>query len=165
MRRDAVYFDPPLTHHELARFWSQVDRRGPDECWPWTGGLNAKGYGVFHRRIDGIWVKRYAHRVSFVLAHGHDAVPACRHRCDNPPCVNPGHLQLGTNTDNIRDRVERGRSIVNKGNARLRPSEVRAIYALRASGRSTRNVASEFNIGATTVSNIWHRRRWPELLA
>ena len=88
------------------RFWAQVDRRGPDECWPWQGAT-IRGYGHSHAN----YVHYYAHRRSYEMHHG--PIPegmVVRHRCDNPPCVNPAHLQVGTQVDNINDMIDRGRA-------------------------------------------------------
>lgn len=85
------------------RFWSKVDRRGPDECWPWLAAKSATRYGVFD--------KTRAHRVAYALTHG--LIPEGRivcHRCDNPPCCNPAHLWLGTPKDNTADMVAKGRA-------------------------------------------------------
>lgn len=87
------------------RFWSRVEK-GP-ACWEWVGGRNADGYGEV--RADGRMQK--AHRVSWALAHGPipPGMHVC-HTCDNPPCVNPEHLFLGTNRANMRDRQAKGRT-------------------------------------------------------
>lgn len=88
------------------RFWAKVDRREPDQCWPWMGWMN-DDYGVI--RVGGRDEK--AHRAAWMVARGPiENGLVVRHTCDNPRCVNPGHLLLGTQLDNIRDRVERGRS-------------------------------------------------------
>lgn len=96
------------------RFWAKVDKRGPNECWPWTGNRKAASVGDGYGRF---WIGQqrvYAHRMSFALTQGEmptsDVV--IRHTCDNPPCVNPRHLLAGTPRDNVRDMVERGRGYV-----------------------------------------------------
>lgn len=91
-----------------SNFWRHVDKRGPDECWPWTGGRNAKGYGCFSIRGK----RSVATRASLEIATGKpvpDGMLAC-HTCDNPPCVNPAHLFVGTPRDNMQDQVAKGRS-------------------------------------------------------
>jgi len=89
-----------------ARFWAKVRLGSPGECWEWTASRNATGYGQFC--FGG--TKRRAHRVAYALTHGEIPAGMCAlHRCDNPPCVNPAHLFLGTQEDNNADRDEKGR--------------------------------------------------------
>lgn len=85
------------------RFWSKVER-GP-ACWVWTSTLNNKGYGVFY--LAGKHV--YAHRMAWFLTHGVMPDDFVCHRCDNPQCVRPDHLWLGSNSDNIHDSIAKGR--------------------------------------------------------
>ena len=88
------------------RFWAKVIKRNPDECWPWTAARTG-GYGYFG--LDGRLV--YAHRLSWEWANG-QRIPDgmwILHSCDNPPCVNPAHLSLGTQLDDVRDMDRKGR--------------------------------------------------------
>jgi hypothetical protein len=86
-------------------FWDNVQASG--DCWVWTGDHNPAGYG----RTKGFtFTERLAHRLSWTMANG--PIPAgmwVLHHCDNPPCVNPDHLYVGTPSDNAQDRERRGR--------------------------------------------------------
>lgn len=96
-----------MTRHIEERFWSKVDQRGPNDCWPWLGARHERGYGRF---ILGERNRR-ANRVAWEIANARpvpDGMLVC-HSCDNPPCVNPAHLWIGTLADNARDMVAKGR--------------------------------------------------------
>lgn len=90
-----------------ARFWAQAEKRGPDECWPWTGATHGNGYGRIRagRRV------RPAHQVAWEIENGKPFPPGAYgcHRCDNPICVNPAHIWPGTHSENIQDAVRKGR--------------------------------------------------------
>lgn len=151
------------------RFWAKVDRRGPDECWPWTACI-VQGYGRF---AIAAGKNDRAHRVALELSMGRPiaaGLEAC-HRCDNPPCVNPDHLYEGTHRQNMADmvRARRGfaaRSTVGAGNpnARLTEGDVAAI--LRADlTRYGSQVALARRLGVTreTIRAIRIGKRWSHL--
>ena len=90
----------------MERFWAKVDKSG--DCWLWTASKTKEGYGYF--RFDG--AMRKAHRMSWLLTNGEipEGMLVC-HTCDNPSCVNPKHLWLGTNRDNMDDMNAKGRHV------------------------------------------------------
>lgn len=91
-------------------FWKKVDIRSGDACWEWKSAKNSTGYGLHGIKIDGKGRCFLAHRVAWVLRNGQIPAGMCVcHRCDNPSCVNPAHLFLGTNLDNVRDMDSKGR--------------------------------------------------------
>ena len=95
---------PPAPDTFTARFWDRVDKSG--DCWPWIGSRQVNGYGHVRSQNRSL----YAHRVAWTLANG--PIPPglwVLHRCDNPPCVNPSHLFLGTARDNTLDSIAKGR--------------------------------------------------------
>ena len=87
-------------------FWDRCEKSGENDCWPWSGICDEHGYG----RVIFMTSKVKAHRVSYEMRYG--PIPdglLVRHKCDNPNCVNPNHLELGTQKDNANDMSKRGR--------------------------------------------------------
>lgn len=135
------------------RFWPKVQIT--PGCWTWTAAQNGRGYGYIGKGPAGAGAL-LAHRISYEMHHG--PIPKgmlIRHKCDNPPCVNPDHLELGTVADNSRDMVERGRSTVGLRNARavLTPRQIDEIRALRGV-EFQRITAERYGITQAHVSNI-----------
>jgi hypothetical protein len=95
----------------VERFWSYVDKSGPNGCWIWTRARQPRGHGVFGGRLPVTETSHLAHRLAYALVRG--PIPASlilRHKCDNPPCVNPDHLTPGTVKENTWDMIDRGRA-------------------------------------------------------
>lgn len=139
----------PLTMEE--RFWPKVDRRGDGDCWLWLGGKMKRGYGVLTQNAGGKRVRLLAHRVS-VLLSGRE-IPADRevmHACDNPPCVNPSHLVVGTHRENMRDAYAKGFFGV-KGRVLLSFDQV---LEIRASTADRRDLAKQYGVTTKHISRI-----------
>ena len=135
------------------RFWSKVQIGANDECWPFTS-VDVRGYGQIQAGKRGVGVLK-AHRVSYELHNG--PVPDglhVLHSCDNPSCVNPSHLHLGTHQDNMREMAARRRA----GQRRLNEEQVVEIRDLRSRGVSQREVARLFGVTKNAISNIDHGR-------
>ncbi len=146
------------------RFWEKVDRRGPDECWPWLACVRREdeGYGAF-----GIDNRHHpAHRVAYELTIG--PIPAgmvACHTCDNPRCCNPAHVFLGTNRDNDADRVAKGRQAKGShvGTSKLTEREVWAIRKLRSIGAKPAYLAERFGITAAHVWDLCNSAIWKHI--
>lgn len=147
------------------RFWSKVDRSGgPDACWPWIASRLVDGYGQFFC----CGTMRRAHRIAWMLFAGVLPEELCvLHRCDNPPCVNPAHLFLGTVVENNSDMTRKGRGVFlfgsANGSALLTEDVVLDIRREWATGISPRRIAARRGIGYTTVYDIVRGRRWGHL--
>lgn len=150
----------------IARFWKYVDRRGPNECWEWFGA-RVKGYGQL--KLGNSRRKRGAHVIAYETHKGPAEGLFVCHTCDNPPCCNPAHLWLGTNTENQRDSVDKGRRpIVDRSgekNARavLTEENVIAIRRLIASGHYNTEIARTFGVTHSMISTIRLGKSWKHL--
>ncbi len=147
----------------VLRFHAKYERR-PGRCWEWTAHRNSWGYGRF-RCGKRLWL---APRFQWVLCRGR--IPRGKlvlHNCDNPGCVNPNHLWLGTNMDNSKDKIAKGRDRplrgVANGRAILTESDVREIRSLAEDGVSIREMAEHYDVGESTIGYITTRRSWAHI--
>lgn len=150
----------------INRFWSCVDKSGgPDACWEWTRSKKAFGHG----RVSLGGRDLLAHRVAYVLTYGD--VPRgtmiC-HACDNPSCCNPTHLWAGTQGDNVRDCVAKGRNSNGEplrgeehGRAKVTEDEVREIRRLHREGLAGyRVLGKRYGLTAMAIKAIVRRKSW-----
>lgn len=154
-----------MSVERIERYQAKVDRQGPDDCWLWTGKIGADhGYGCFW---DGSKEVR-AHRWGYQELVG--PIPdgkVVRHTCDVKPCQNPSHWLLGTQADNVRDMIERGRRVISpqpgeaNGNSRLTAVQVEEIRQRYGGGGETYyTLGAEFSVTPTMIGHIIQRKRW-----
>lgn len=145
------------------QFLQRLGRTTEDGCIIWAGLTAGNGYGVIGHRSRNV----YAHRIAYERAHG--PIPDglwVLHRCDNPLCINPDHLFLGTQRDNIDDMVSKNRQCRGESitSSKLTADLVREIRTKHASGRfSQRQLAREYHVGAMTINKIINRRTWAHI--
>ncbi len=155
------------------RYWTRVDRSGgPGACWPWVGYRDRSGYGIVYR--DGGTTK--AHRAAWELTNGPITDNLwVLHRCDNPPCVNPAHLFLGTARDNVADMMAKGRAVPRShlpehvlrgmaaGRARLTDEQVIAIRKSAVEGYGLRRLGRDYGVSYGTICALVTRRSWQHI--
>jgi hypothetical protein len=124
------------------------------DCWLWSGSKDKDGYGIYHV----CRVTKKSHRIAWEIAFGEIPKGLCvLHRCDNPACVRPDHLFLGTHADNVRDKHNKGRQ--GKGNTSIPDETVRKIIAMRKeTGATFMAIGSAFGISHSQASRIFSGR-------
>lgn len=146
------------------RIWESVSIQSLEGCWNWTGLKDRNGYGNLVSNVNGKKEQR-ANRVSWIFFRGGIPEGLCvLHRCDNPSCVNPDHLFLGTNGDNMKDKTTKGRNNAPRGEraggAKLTVGQVLEIRRRYAAGDIQRQIALDFGVGYKAINKIVHRQRW-----
>lgn len=135
-------------------------------CWNWTGWKNNLGYGHLSIMYGDKYIKIKAHRLSYYIHYKVDPIGLLvRHKCDNPQCVNPNHLELGTQQDNVDDMKKRGRMAVGEkySKSKRTEAEVLEIRSLFTNGMSRKDIAEKFNIPRSSVTSLILRREWKHI--
>lgn len=170
-RRNRRYGSPFVTKNHVLRGlpvdvrFRRLYRAIPNGCWEWKGSVDQDGYGIFHGVFNAVQYKR-AHRFSWAF-HSLSDVPSnmqvC-HTCDNPRCVNPAHLWLGTAAENHADMESKGRRRSQAGalSHRAKLTEEDAL-AILGDPRPYSQIAAEYGVKMTTVSSIKNRVSWSHL--
>ncbi len=143
------------------RFWAKVHKGS--NCWLWTGSKDSWGYGTF-------WIEgktKGTHRVAYELEYGPivDGLFVC-HTCDVPNCVNPEHLFLGTQKDNMIDASNKGRikpyTVIGSSNGNSKLTEEQVIAILQDTRKQVRT-AEDYNVSESTISKIKKGQRWKHI--
>ncbi len=161
-----------LTKHEyfersVERFWSKVDRSGPYDCWMWQGTIalpNKCGqrYGSFGIS-EGKSVNYRAHRFAWMLCNGR--IPegmVIMHSCDVPLCVNPAHLKLGTQADNVADRDIKGRTAKGENHGHSKLTETQARFIKHSTERPG-VLGKRYGVHPTAITAIRTGKNWAHL--
>ena len=142
------------------RFWSKVNKT--DTCWLWLAYTDGLGYGRFNSPVEN-----KSHRQSYRMEIG--PIPAgmvVMHSCDVRNCVNPAHLSVGTQADNVRDMAAKGRGRggdvrgIKNPCAKLTPAKVAIIRDLANAGVVQRRLAEQFNVSPMTISRVVRMETW-----
>ena len=145
------------------RFWEKVKTQGENDCWWWIASLDTRGYGNIGS--DGGKPLMRAHRVAYQLMVGPipPGLVVC-HSCDNRACVNPRHLFVGTQRENVRDMIRKGRrrSYAGEGAPSAKLSNDQVI-AIRIDQRRTQDIISTYQISSSTVYSIRAHQSWRHL--
>ena len=145
------------------RYWPKVEKRGPNECWPWQAGRDKDGYGIF--RISG--KTRRATHIGFFLEYGRwpKSDRFICHTCDHPWCQNPQHWFEGTHADNVTDSVKKQRHTKGsvQGLAKLTEQDIPVIREKYRAGMPSDRLAHEYHVGKSTMWAVVKKETWKHI--
>lgn len=156
-----------IHHHQkiqppIERFWSKVNKTDdPSQCWLWQSAFDQDGYGLFKVNSRMVRAPRYMYQlVKGAIPLGYHVM----HSCDNPPCVNPNHLSVGTGKDNHHDSSLKGRRHNQQGAlnncAKLTSDAIVKIRQLHGQGLSNKEIAKRFHVSRSNIGFICARQTW-----
>lgn len=150
-----------MSPNDKERFWSKVDIKSEEECWPWKESTSPEGYGKFSVGGRENQHKLNSHRVAKTLSMGKEIEEGklVLHACDNPPCCNPEHLFVADHQTNMDDMVSKNRSAISFGSAKTNWDTVNYI---RNSNRSNNELVDELKLSKSTISDIRNNKTWKE---
>lgn len=154
-----------MNSQTITRFWDKVNIQSENGCWIWTKKVDRWGYGLFVHKENGTRFYLLAHRVVWQLCYGKipEGLLVCHH-CDNPPCVNPKHLFLGTDKDNAQDCIRKGRKNPVKGEKHPKAKlTAKQALEIKTSTENRRIIAEKFGITPSHVNNIQAGRTWKHI--
>uniref|UniRef100_A0A6M3JU08 Putative homing endonuclease n=1 Tax=viral metagenome TaxID=1070528 RepID=A0A6M3JU08_9ZZZZ len=159
-----IYCNPSC--HEFipdVHFWPKVKKTAQAGCWEWQGARSSDGYGVC-----GVYKSYRTHRMAWEIYFG--PIPRdmlVLHHCDNPSCVNPSHLFLGSQADNMHDMFNKGRENIvygeSNGHAKLTESDIMDIRKKANTGDSNKILASFYGVCRQHIAKIIARKRWKHI--
>lgn len=163
---------PELKKTDIDRFWSKVSICEEDKCWLWIGSKRRRGYGRFCLQVEKNKDKSFvATRIAYFIHYKINPVDKIvLHSCDNPECVNPNHLSLGSNLDNTNDMMNKKRGLEQFGNgsnhrqSKLTEQDViliRNSYLKKEFSQT--EIAKRYNVDSSSISNIVNRKSWTHI--
>ena len=147
-----------ITSGDIQRFFKKFEMKTSTECWDWEACVNNRGYGKFS--LDSKHI--YAHRFSYIIHNGEIPKNLCvMHSCDNPKCVNPWHLSVGTHQDNMNDKCAKNRQarMFGEDNPKSKLT-VEQVHDIRTKRMMGIEFAELYNIDKSQISRIQNNLKW-----
>lgn len=140
----------------VKRFESKFVKTTADECWPWNASLDSKGYGQI--KVNGKPMR--AHRLSYIIYRGEIPEGYCIcHQCDIPECINPWHLFVGTQQENMTDKVSKGRQLPGEKHPNSKLTQLQ-VDEIRKKTMSSKDMAIKYGVTISAIHKILSGTNW-----